>query len=83
MYPVAPYLDNKDSFIRWTHFIHNKINEKLEKPVISLTQFYTKYYEEYKPTDVKWKEYYKYIQKIIYFIIILLFLFLIYYFYEK
>jgi len=83
MYPVAPYLDNTDSFIRWTHFIHNKINEKLEKPVISLTQFYTKYYEAYKPTDLKWKEYYKYIQKIIYFIVIIAFLFLIYYFYEK
>ena len=25
-YPVSPYLDNKDSFIRWVIFIHNKIN---------------------------------------------------------
>ena len=83
MYPVAPYLDNKDSFIRWTHFIHNKINEKLEKPIISMSQFYTNYYEAYKSTDVKWKEYYKKIQKIIYFLIIFLFIFLIYYFYEK
>ena len=29
-YPITPYLDNRDSFVRWTHFIHNKINEKLE-----------------------------------------------------
>ena len=33
-YPVSPYLDSRDAFIRWTHFIHNKINQRLEKPVI-------------------------------------------------
>ena len=27
-YPVSPYLDSRDSFVRWMHFIHNKINEK-------------------------------------------------------
>jgi hypothetical protein len=31
-YPVSPYLDSRDAFIRWMHFIHNKINQKLEKP---------------------------------------------------
>ena len=25
-YPVSPYLDSRDSFIRWMWFIHNKIN---------------------------------------------------------
>ena len=24
-YPVTPYLDSRDSFVRWTHFMHNKI----------------------------------------------------------
>ena len=28
-YPVVPYLDNRESFILWIWFIHNKINEKL------------------------------------------------------
>jgi hypothetical protein len=39
-------LDNRDSFIKWVHFIHNKINEKLEKPIIPLNQFYINYYDK-------------------------------------
>ena len=31
-YPVTAYLDNRESLTKWMHFIHNKINEKLEKP---------------------------------------------------
>ena len=30
-YPVQPYLDSRDAFVRWVHFIHNKVNERLEK----------------------------------------------------
>ena len=70
-YPISPYLDTRDSFIRWMHFIHNKINEKLEKPKITLEQFYTDYYDAYKPRDEKFKDYYKARGKIIYFAIIL------------
>ena len=29
-YPVSPYLDSRDSFIRWIHFIHNKISQKYQ-----------------------------------------------------
>ena len=29
MYPVQPYLDNRETFVRWTWFIHNKINKKI------------------------------------------------------
>jgi hypothetical protein len=43
-YPVSPYLDSRDSFIRWMHFIHNKINQRLEKPTITLSKFYEIYY---------------------------------------
>ncbi len=25
VYPVTPYLDSRQSFIKWMHFIHNKI----------------------------------------------------------
>ena len=35
-YPVTPYLDNRDSFVRWMHFIHNKINIRLGKQELSL-----------------------------------------------
>jgi hypothetical protein len=82
-YPVSPYLDNRDSFIRWMHFIHNKINEKLEKPQISLNEFFVKYYDEYKTTNEKMSEYYKLREKIIYFSILLGFSVSIYYLYDK
>jgi hypothetical protein len=45
-YPVSPYLDNKDSFIRWVHFIHNKINVTLGKKEISLYESLDKYHEK-------------------------------------
>jgi hypothetical protein len=82
-YPIQPYLDNRESFIRWVWFIHNKINEQLEKPVISLNDFYVKYYEQYKSKNVKLIEYYKIRQKIIFTSIIICICVLIYYLYDK
>jgi hypothetical protein len=82
-YPITPYLDNRESFVRWTWFIHNKINEKLEKPKISMEEFYTKYYENYKPNDEKYRDFYKLRSKLIYFAIVLLILGLIYFCYNK
>lgn len=82
-YPVSAYLDSRDSLVRWFHFIHNKINQKLEKPVISLNEFYTKYYEEYKPKKIKMQEHYKWKEKIIYSMIVLGATGLILYFYNK
>jgi hypothetical protein len=82
-YPVTPYLDNRESLIRWTHFIHNKINQKLEKPQISLSEFYVKYYEEYKSQNIKMVEYYKLREKAIFCVIIATIIGSIYYFYDK
>ena len=82
-YPVTPYLDNRESLIRWTHFVHNKINQKLEKPQISLSEFYIKYYEEYKSQNVKMVEYYKMRDKAIYCGIIVTIAGGIYYLYDK
>ena len=82
-YPITPYLDNRDSFIRWTHFIHNKINQKLEKPQISLNEFYVKYYDEYKSDNVKAGEYYKLKEKLVYSLIIVTIVGSIYYLYDK
>ncbi len=81
-YPVTPYLDSRDSFIRWMHFIHNKINKKLEKPQVSLDQFYKGYYENYKPRNVQLGEYYKIQGKIVYFLILLAVIAAIYYLYH-
>lgn len=82
-YPITSYLDNRDSFVRWMHFIHNKINAKLEKPQISLNEFFVKYYDEYKSQDVKLYQYYKLREKVLYFAIIFGFAGAIYYLYDK
>jgi hypothetical protein len=82
-YPITPYLDNRDSFVRWMHFIHNKINEKLEKPKISLDNFFINYYNEYRTYDEKIIEYNKIRGKVIYFAIIIAMICLIYYLYDK
>ena len=82
-YPITPYLDNRDSFVRWMHFIHNKLNEKLEKPQISLNDFFVQYYNEYKTHDEKITEYYKLKSRIIYFSIVLGISGTIYYLYDK
>jgi len=83
LYPITPYLDNRDSFIRWIHFVHNKINEKLEKPQISLNDFYVQYYNQYKSQNEKMTEYYKLKEKIIYGSILVSVLGAIFYLYDK
>jgi hypothetical protein len=82
-YPVTAYLDSRESFVKWMHFIHNKINEKLEKPKISLNEFYFRYYEEYKPKDIKMKDYYRWREKIIYILVVMGATGLIVYLYNK
>jgi hypothetical protein len=83
LYPITAYLDNRDSLIRWAHFIHNKINDKLEKPRISIDDFYVNYYEQYKPKNTKIKNYYRWREKIIYILLILSITGLITYLYNK
>lgn len=51
-FPVSPYLDSRDSFIRWMHFIHNKINAMLDKEELTLLDALDKYREHYRPTEV-------------------------------
>lgn len=46
-YPITAYLDNRNDFVTWMHFIHNKINKKLNIPVLSLNDFYYAYYDNY------------------------------------
>ena len=48
-YPVTPYLDSRDSLIKWVHFIHNKINQSLGKEEIDLGEALSTYYDNYKP----------------------------------
>jgi hypothetical protein len=81
LYPITPYLDSQTSLIQWMHFIHNKINELLEKPKISMSDFYINYYKEYKPKETKLIEYKRWKEKLIYFSIISVFIGTIYYYY--
>lgn len=83
VYPITPYLDNRDSFTRWMHFIHNKINEKLEKPPITLNDFFVQYYNQYKSQNEKMAEYYKLREKLVYGGILVSILGAIYYLYDK
>ena len=50
-YPVKPYLDSRKAFMKWNHFIINKINEKLELPQESFYEGLENYYNEYKPKE--------------------------------
>ena len=54
-YPVTPYLDSRESFIKWLHFIHNKVNLSIGIPEKSLEQTLTNYYKLYESTDIKIK----------------------------
>ena len=52
-YPVTPYLDSRPSFMKWMHFIHNKINVSIGEPELSQEESMAQYYDEYKPKVVK------------------------------
>ena len=47
-FPVTPYLDSRESFIKWIHFIHNKVNINLNLPEVTLDDSLKKYYELYR-----------------------------------
>ena len=55
-YPVTPYLSSRMSFMKWIHFIFNKINKQLKKKEIGFYEDLENYYEQYKPKEMKNKE---------------------------
>jgi FAD-linked sulfhydryl oxidase len=81
-YPVTPYLDSRDSFVKWIHFIHNKINGILGKEEISLPLALDKYRDEYKPKVVRFSETIKVRKHIIYSVFILCCFLLIFVYYK-
>lgn len=80
-YPVSPYLDNRESFVKWVHFIHNKVNVMIGKEEISYFAALEKYFDEYLPkpiylsTKIKVSKYYIFV----FFVLLCLFLIYIYY----
>jgi hypothetical protein len=51
-YPVTPYLDCRESLMRWVWFVHNKMNVRLEKPEMSLWAALDQYLGRYLPQPV-------------------------------
>ena len=82
-YPVTPYLDSQQSFVKWMNFIHNKINLSLELPEVSLDDAMFTYYEHYKPKVVKYKEQRKRREKYVFLTIIAVFALLSIFLYIK
>lgn len=54
-YPVTPYLDSRESFIKWVYFIHNEINKNLGYEELTLSESLEKYYKHYENCDKKFK----------------------------
>ena len=79
LYPVSPYLDNRNSFVRWVNFIHNQINKKLKKNEMSLKDALHKYYSQYIPD----KEPFMSRDKIVFCTFISLFIVIVIYLYQK
>jgi len=77
-YPVAPYLDNRESLVKWVHFIHNKINHLICKEEISYTEAFERYLEEYLPKPIYLSEKIKVSKYYIFIAFILLCLLMIY-----
>lgn len=81
-YPVSPYLANRESFVKWMHFIHNKINVRIGKPEISLPKALELYRDEYKPKPVYLAEKLNIKRHYAIFVLIMLLLVCIYLWYE-
>lgn len=82
-YPITPYLESRESFIKWTHYIHNKINTYLDLPELSMHDAMANYYNNYKPKATIANEDKIRREKIIYFILILIIIIISIYFYTK
>ena len=65
-FPVAPYLDSRQSFLKWMNFVHNKINMKMGEPIIELSDGIQKYYDYYKPKELQNTEELRLRRKLIY-----------------
>jgi len=76
-FPVTPYLDSRESFTKWVHLIHNKININLNKPIMTYEDSMIAYYNNYKPKKQVKKEDFKTREKIIFLSLLLVLLIII------
>lgn len=48
-YPVTPYLDSKTAFMKWLHFVYNKVREIMNELPVPMEQFIREYDDKYIP----------------------------------
>jgi len=80
-YPVSPYLDSRESFMKWIHFIHNKVNEMLGKENMPYLKGLETYENAYKPKQIFIYEKLRLHKKYVQLVFILIFLICIYLYY--
>jgi hypothetical protein len=51
-YPITPYLNCRESFLRWVVFVHNRVNYSLGKEEITFEAAMETYLAEYRPKPV-------------------------------
>jgi hypothetical protein len=57
MYPVTPYLDSRGRLVEWVNFIHNKINEHIGKPTMTVSEHADIMAELYLSKSKRWNRY--------------------------
>lgn len=82
-FPVSSYLDSKDSLVKWMHFIHNKINTRLEKPTITLNDYLQQYYDKFKTEHNKHLEFARWKQQVLFVVVVATCIGIGVYFYDK
>jgi hypothetical protein len=50
-FPVSPYLSSRKDLIKWTNFIHNKVNARLMKDKVPLSEGSQIYWSMYKSSN--------------------------------
>ncbi len=58
-FPVTPYLSSRESFMKWVHFIIDKLNARMGWEQYDFYDSLEKYYEAYKPKELIDKEKFK------------------------
>lgn len=51
-FPVTPYLDSRNSFIKWMHFIHNKIRKQTGAVELTMEEAMHDYKKHYIPKKI-------------------------------
>lgn len=77
-YPVTPYLDSRESFMRWVVFLHNKFNKYLGKRQLTVFEGLDRYRDQYSPKEFIMSDTIMYKKYVLYTIFILLLLGIVY-----